>query len=282
MAACSGLGPADVSAPDVAGSAAAASAPVKVREPVSTPAAVASTAVPAVAVAPPPPPTWRALSTGPLETWTERRTPLYTYVLVGDIGSAAAGRGPRARAHQALVRLLSEVQAGDALDAELAAAHQFLVPAWPRTARQALPLGDAAAAPVALVPSDVDLIKSRAHLDLLRLVLARQPQMAQRLSGLGPFLVTTRQPLGELVQRSASGKVVVVDRSPVLLIDLGQRNESSLTAAVKALKVVARDAGGQTGAIGPMRARVLAKLRSAGVQPPHVAESPPVVVQRVK
>ncbi len=260
---------------------------------------------PAVVVPSAPPPTWRAVTASPLETWTDRRTPLYTYVLAGDIATPPVPAGkkapnsPKLRAQRALQRVLSDVQAdafpeGPEADVALAAVHQFLVPAWPRTARTAPPAGQAGQADDPqdrLTLADVDLIKSRAHLELLRVLLTQsphqqpphqQPQMAQRLRGLGPFLVTTRQPLGELVQRSASGKLVVVDRSPVLLIDLGQRNDSTLLATVKTLKVVARDAAGQTGAIGPLRARVVSKLRASGVVLPYVAESPPPAAQRVK
>jgi hypothetical protein len=94
--------------------------------------------------------------------------------------------------------------------------------------------------------------------------------------------VTTRQPLGELVQRAADGRLVVVDRSPVLLIDLGGRNDSTLLATVKTLKVVARDVDGQTGAVGPMRARMVSKLRASGVVLPHLAETPPASATRLK
>ncbi|MDP4299057.1 hypothetical protein [Leptothrix discophora] len=253
-------------------------------------AAVAD-AGPAARVAVPPPPTWRALSSAPMAPWTERRTPLYTYVLAGDIGMSAgqaAGKthaGPKSRAQKAMVRLLAEVQAEDGpeADAALAAVHQFLVPAWPRTARQTLSTAEAAARPAPLSLAEVDLIKSRAHLDLLRVVLAGQPRMAQRLRGLGPFLATTRQPLGELVQRSAAGRLVVADHAPVLLIDLGQQGESSLLAAVKSLKVVARAANeGQTSAIGPLRTPLLSALRSTGAAPPPVLETPVPAVRRPK
>jgi hypothetical protein len=305
LSGCAGLG--DGSASDAGRAAAgdgAATGSVAALTASALPATVAAVpdapltpAAPVVA----PPPTWRALSSGPLETWTERRTPLYTYVLAGDIATPPvpagqaekkaankaankAPQGPKQRAQRVMARLLLDVQAdsfpeGPEADVALAAVHQFLVPAWPRTARTVVTPGDGAVASGmpsgALTLADVDLIKSQAHLDVLRVVLAGQPAMAQRLRGLGPFLVTTRQPLGELVRRRDDGVLVVADRSPVLLIDLAQRNDSTLMATVRSLKVVVRDAQGQTGAIGPLRARLLARLRATGVAVPHVAESRP-------
>jgi hypothetical protein len=225
--------------------------------------------------------TWRAISAPPLESWSGPRTALYTYVLVGDIG--ARGQDPNAatrRAWLALEQLLKEVQAGQAMGADaaglpaevLAQANQYLIPAV-ASALQAGTPPSAQPERQRVTPEGYDADLSRAHLNLFRMAVQGDERMIRSLSGVGPFLVATRKPLGEIVARNAAGALSIDSASPILLIDMTGRHDKAMPAYVSAFQeMVRKDVVGRTSP-GLLLESIGSSLLKVGEALPFVAEA---------
>ena len=224
--------------------------------------------------------TWRAISAPPLQPWDGLRTALYTYVLVGDVGVRgqdinAATRG----ALLALDQLLKEVQAGQGIGQDaarwpaemLAQANQFCIPA----VAAALDEGTTAKAGerkrVTLDSYDIDL--SRDYLNLFRIALQTSDQVTRSLSGVGPFLVASRKPLGEIVMRNAAGALTIDTASPILLIDMTGKHKDSMPAYLGAFQeTVRKDVVGRTSP-GLLLASIGSSLLKLNEALPFVAEA---------
>lgn len=217
---------------------------------------------------------WHPLVQAPMEVWNSRRTALYTYVLVGDIGDGAAALpaadgSARARAYRALVNLLAEVQAGQSVGsgddpnwttAVLARTNQFCIPA---AVDQARPIG----------PGDYDLRRAAAYLNVFKLALEANEAMAQRLGDTGPFLLATRKPIGEIVTQDAQGAVRVDTSAPILLVDLSARHEDAVPAYVTAFKQAVRKGVAGSTVLRPLRAEFASFFLDANEAMPFVAEA---------
>ncbi|MHA6896407.1 hypothetical protein ACQUJT_20345 [Ralstonia pseudosolanacearum] len=184
----------------------------------------------------------------PRDPWSGPRTRLYTYVLVGDIGDGSANAAKQ-RARQALGHLLDEVQAGvypgvgpnaPSLDM-LRVANTFCIPA-----RSTNPT------PVTLETYDFAL--AAMYLNTFRAMLASSPQMSARLAGVGPFLVATKQPVGEMSSAGASTEPLV------LVMDMSGRNPGTISEHVSHFKDAVRVNASAVGELNPMLPRVASLL----------------------
>ncbi|WP_428424254.1 hypothetical protein [Methylibium sp.] len=211
---------------------------------------------------------WRALDRAPDEAWTGPRTALYTYVLVGDVGGAdaASGSAAVANARRALELLLREVQAGQAAAtiadaAVLRQANQFCLPARDYTGGL-------------FTLKHYDFTLATTYVNQLRLALQPVPELAGRLAGVGPFLVGTRRPLGEIVARSPQGAPVIDTASPVLLVDLSGQHPKAMPAYVTAYKEAVRDIDAQrTAVLQPLRPAFASAVLKVNEALPFVAEA---------
>ena len=210
---------------------------------------------------------WRTLTQPPQDAWSGPRSALYTYVLIGDAGgNDAAGASPAAQdARRALDELLKEVQAGQPVksiaDKELLArVNQFCVPARGYRAGR-----------LTLDHYDFDLAGS--YLNRVRFV-ALSPDMSAHLGNVGPFLVGTRKPLGDLVRREADGTLTIDTRSPLLLMDLSGMHRKSMPAYVFAYKkAVLRIDPSQSALLQPLGPHIASILLEMGEAVPFVSEA---------
>ncbi len=184
----------------------------------------------------------------PRDPWSGPRTRLYTYVLVGDIGDGSANAATQ-RARQALGHLLDEVQAGvypgvgpNAPSPDmLRVANTFCIPA-----RSTNPT------PVTLETYDFALAAT--YLNTFRAMLAGSPQMSARLAGVGPFLVATKQPVGEMPGAGASAEPLV------LVMDMSGRHPGTISEHVSHFKEAVRVNASAVGELNPMLPRVASVL----------------------
>lgn len=213
---------------------------------------------------------WRAISMAPMESWSGPRTALYTYVLVGDVGPLTQNiDAATQRAWLALEQLLKEVQAGEQIGPEDAArwprevlmrANQFCIPA-------------ASAAPERVEPRTYDLARSHDYLNLFRLAVLPNDAMTRSLEGLGPFLVSTRKPIGEIISRNAQGALTIDTDSPVLVVDMTGANAAAMPAYVLAFRQVVRKEVASSTSIKPLRALFASAVLDLNEAVPLVAEA---------
>lgn len=211
--------------------------------------------------------TWSALTQAPQGEWSGPRTALYTYVLVGDVGGndAVAANPSITNARRALDELLKEVQAAQPVasiaDKEvLARVNQFCIPAQGYTAGR-------------LTLEHYDFALASNYMNRIRLV-PLPTDMAERLSGVGPFLIGTRKPLAEIVVRAPDGALTIDTRSPVLLMDLSGQHAKSMPAYVKAYKEAVRSIDPSRSAmLQPLSPRIASEVLKLNEALPFVAEA---------
>lgn len=214
--------------------------------------------------------TWRAITAAPTQPWSGPRTALYTYLLIGDVGALTTQTNAATqRAWLALEQLLKEVQAGQPIRPEdaarwppevLARANQFCVPAL-------------TAAPARIEPRDYDLDRSHDYLNLLRLAVQANDAMTRSLAGLGPFLVATRKPVGEIVTRDAQGVLNIDTASPILLVDMSGKNEKAMPVYVQSFQATVRKEVAASAVLKPLRATFASLVLEANEAVPLVAEA---------
>lgn len=217
---------------------------------------------------------WRALVQNPMQPWVGPRTQLYTYVLVGDIGMTAgvmpdSADASHSRAYKALVQLLAEVQEYQSLPSGgdprwtpemLAGANQFCIPAADATLKK-------------ITPADYDLALAAAYLRQFAFALESHDEMSAHLRGVGPFLLATRKPVGEIVTRDAQGSLRVDTSTPILLVDMSGSHEASVPVYVNAFKKAVRNGVAGTAVLRPLRAEFASILIDLGRAVPFVAEA---------
>ena len=216
---------------------------------------------------------WRAIALAPTARWTGPTSGLYTYVLAGDVGGqAGTGAGTdqaTARARSALLALLAEVQEttrvrpGSApFPPPIAATmNQFCIPSL---------AADLDAATITLDQYDFDLATQ--YRDWFQVMLAGNAQLRGAMRHSGPFLVATRRPMDELVATVANARVVTLD-SPVLVMDMSGYPPEAVPYFVDAfMDAVAATRPLATGALKPLKPRIVAYLSAINQGIPMVAE----------
>ncbi|WP_157636192.1 hypothetical protein [Burkholderia ubonensis] len=209
--------------------------------------------------------TWRPIASSPTQAWTGPRTKLFTYVLVGDIGNGNVNEATW-RARQGLDQLIQEVQAGQQLGEGqgnltlqmLEQANQFCIPATDRSLKK-----------VTLAEYSFSLAAE--YLNTFRVVLRENEQLSKSLSGVGPFLIATRKPVGELVSQGAQGTIDT--NSPVLVMDMSGRHPDAIAEYVNAFKVAVRKDVADTAQLKPLRPTIASYLLIVNEAIPLVAEA---------
>lgn len=157
---------------------------------------------------------------------------LLTYVLVGDVGGPgyAGANQTYSRAHENLAALLREVRAlptetSPSATVRRRALNLFLIPATsPRPA-----------VPELLRPYDFNAAAE--YLVTAQALVDGQPAVRSALAGTGPFLVSSRLPLGQnLRERLQATKA----RTPILVMDLSGVEPRSMPAYVGAFNQALR------------------------------------------
>lgn len=210
---------------------------------------------------------WRTITSLPTQTWSGPRTRLFTYVLVGDIGNGDVNAATR-RAKQALNVLIKEVQAGQQIgegqggltQQMLEQANQFCIPVSGPTLTK-------------VTPTEYSLSLAAAYLNLFRFVFGTNQQLSSSLSGVGPFLIATRKPVGELLSAGAQGRWVIDTSSPVLVMDMTGRHPDAIPEYVNAFKVAVRHDVAVTAGLKPLRPTIASYLLTVNEAIPVVAEA---------
>ena len=218
-----------------------------------------------------------ALTTQPASApWIGQRTRLYTYVLSGDAARDLGGASPaRLQARKSLGGLLNEVQATQvaaSIDeaALLRGANQFVLPAR-RGAAEPGSVDRPGAQRFSIDQYDFEL--AAGYLNRFRLVLDG-PEFAPRLARLGPFLIATQKPVGEIVTQSADGSISIDRTAPVLLIDLTGSRPEAAPIYVEGFKQAVRFVlPQQSTSFQPLRAQFASVLIRFGEALPFVAEA---------
>ena len=159
-------------------------------------------------------------------------------------GSPEGLRPDKAQAYGALGVLLREVRGGVPLRegaADLDRTNAFCIPA-----RRPV------AGIVDLPGYDFELAGH--YLNAFRVALEGNPPLAKHLDAVGPFLLATREPIGEILRRDANGVPHVKSGAPVMVVDMSGRHEDAIPVYVSAFNdAVSKDLQGTT---------VLASLRA--------------------
>ncbi|WP_458764651.1 hypothetical protein [Cupriavidus basilensis] len=208
--------------------------------------------------------TWRAATAPPSQPLAAPSSSLYTYVLVGDIGDGSADEATR-RSKAALEQLIRQVvithsESGKLPPEMLATANQFLIPA--KAGHEA-----------DFMPADYNSVLAAEYVNTFRLALGGQAELSERLSGVGPFLIATRKPIGELVKKGASGTLRIDPQAPVLLLDMSGKNPHAVPLYVNAFKETVRQEVATTTVIKPLLPRLAAFLLDLDHDIPFVAEA---------
>jgi hypothetical protein len=198
---------------------------------------------------------------------------LYTYVLAGDVGgqagNGAADDRVAAQARASLQALLAEVEEttqvhnGTAPFAPPIAAtmNQFCIPTL---------AANLDATTITLAQYDFDL--STQYRDWFQVMLAGNARLRGAMQHSGPFLVATRAPMNELVASVASQRVVTLD-SPVLVMDMSGYPPEAMPYFVDAFRdAVASTRPLPTGALKPLKPKIVAYLSAINQGIPLVAE----------
>ena len=203
---------------------------------------------------------WRQLQILPGEKWVGPTTATYTYVLMGNVGDGTAGSDtPPGQAVKVLEKLLSfGVQTGDdpaALStAQRLEANQYCIPALPQPDPTAQ---------VSLKTYTFPLARSYTNAFMSALDPGAFGAIRQRLSGTGPFLVTTWAPLSDL-KRDEAGHIGTTPESAVLLVDLSGVEPVTAVDFVRAQQKAIRDVQPpgsiQVRPFGPMVASFIVKF----------------------
>ena len=219
---------------------------------------------------------WATTTQPAAAPWAGQRTRLYTYVLTGDAASDLGGASPaRLQARKSLAGLLNEVQATQtaaSIDEAvlLRGANQFVLPA-----RRSAAGPESAQRPGVqrFSTDEYDFDLAAGYLNRFRLVLDG-PEFAPRLARLGPFLIATQKPVGEIVTQSADGSIAIDRAAPVLLIDLTGSRPEAAPIYVDGFKQAVRFAlPQQTASFQPLRAQFASVLIRFGEALPFVAEA---------
>ncbi|NVH74207.1 hypothetical protein FSB08_17025 [Paraburkholderia sp. JPY432] len=210
---------------------------------------------------------WRPISNSPTQPWLGPRTRLFTYVLVGDIGSGNSDEAGR-RAEAALEVLIQKVQDGQELtDSKsgltpllLQQANQFCIPATSQNLSK-------------ITRSEYSYSLAAGYLNLFRVALSENENLTESLAGVGPFLIATRKPVGELWSTDAQGKQVIDTTSPILVMDMSGRQPDAIPEYVNAFKSAVRDDVALTSEIKPLRPAIASFLLTLNEAIPMVAEA---------
>lgn len=173
--------------------------------------------------------TWRNTSAQPSDKWTGRRPAVYTYVLVGEVGRGAEYTGSDARvakARENLAALVREVRALEPSNSsapDAASSNLFLVPS-----------GKGGKSPK-VAPYDFQL--AWAYRSAFTSLMASRTELTGKLGGMGPFLVATRMPVGEIPgAATAAGTSSNGANTHIVLIDLSDAEPQSIVAFVGIFK----------------------------------------------
>jgi len=210
---------------------------------------------------------WRPLTKGPDERWDGRRTPLYTYVLVGDVGGqdTREGDGVTINARSALKELLNEVQLRQRIEAVkppelLEHANQYCVPS--RNYSHGV---------FELRHYDFDLANE--YLNAARVAFSKHPALTAHLTKVGPFLIGTRKPISEVVSRTG-GETRIDSGSPVVLVDLTGRHPKSMSAYIRAFEESSRKLEqSDSTVLAPLRPAFASAVLRVNEAVPFVAEA---------
>lgn len=210
---------------------------------------------------------WRPIASPPAQPWAGPRTRLFTYVLVGDIGNGRVDSASK-RAEQALEVLIQEVQAGqeliggenDLTPLMLEQANQFCIPATAQTLTR-------------ITPAEYSYSLASDYLSAFRVVLSENIDLTRSLAGVGPFLIATRKPIGELFSTDVQGRQVIDTTSPILVMDMSGRHPDAIPAYVSAFKAAVRDDVAATTELRPLRPTIASFLLTINEAIPMVAEA---------
>ncbi|OJA62952.1 hypothetical protein BGV68_03670 [Burkholderia ubonensis] len=106
--------------------------------------------------------------------------------------------------------------------------------------------------PVTLETYDFGLAAT--YLNTFRAMLADSPQMSAALAGVGPFLVATKQPVGEMRGADTSTE------PSVLVMDMSGRHPGTIAEHVSHFKEAVRVNASAVGELNPMLPRVASVL----------------------
>lgn len=210
--------------------------------------------------------TWNVITQPPLAVWNGPRTALYTYVLIGDVGDGDVSTGSaQARAAKiTLEKLLDEVRhVQRVLQVEkdlFVRVNQFCVPGHGPDSE-----------PPTLKNYNFSLASN--YMNWIKKI-ALLPEMAVHLRNVGPFLVATREPLGEIIAERGNGTLTINMHSPVLLMDLSGRHPMSMGDHFRAYKdTVQKIDPAQNALLEPLRPKIASLLLELNVAIPFVAEA---------
>jgi hypothetical protein len=196
----------------------------------------------------------RPITSAPNTTLGDPQSALYTYVLATNRESISEA-GSRARV--ALAALLVETQpipvktGTQPPGMPIRHLNQFLIPAK-------VPLKN-----LVVSVDEFDLTLSEEYLALFRLALIDSPEFMKRLQNRGPFLLASRQPIGQIVKlppkSSAASPSFLVSESPILIVDMTNYPERSIPIVVQEYKKTVANLPEHTAVISSMRAWLAAK-----------------------
>jgi hypothetical protein len=211
---------------------------------------------------------WRGIGVSPSVPWDGPRTAVYTYVLVGDVGGReyTGSNEQILRSRRGLFELLKEVQAGQAADnvrdAELLArTNQFCIPSTAKSDQR-------------VDESTFGFELASEYINYFKLALGGREVLLSRLDNVGPFLIATRLPLGEIVRRNPDGRLSVDVTAPVLLIDLSGEHPKAMPSYAKAFKeAVRRDEVVESKRLTPLRPAFASAVLKLNEAIPFVVEA---------
>jgi hypothetical protein len=188
-------------------------------------------------------------------------------VLVGDIGDGNINEATR-RAQRAMNVLVKEVQAGQQIGEGqgdltlqmLEQANQFCVPAS----------GEAL---TGVTLADYNFGLAKEYLNVFRYLLGGNQQLSSSLSSVGPFLIATRKPVGELLSRGTQGRWIIDTSSPVLVMDMSGRHPDAIPEYVNAFKTAVRNDVAVTTELKPLRPAIASYLLTVSEAIPVVTEA---------
>lgn len=208
---------------------------------------------------------WVAVTQKPAAPWPYARFGLYTYVIYTGPAAETPQMGSRERdAVRRFERLLAAVAAEGQAQPGMSAAERAVTNVF------VVPLAKGAAAPT---PASYDTALAAGYRLPFAVALAGVPEMKERLGAgrEGPFLLTTRVPVGEVVRER--GATFEVDAAqPILLVDLTGAHPATVAEVVGEFKrhVETRALTGSE-ALEPLRIKVVAVLLRLNDAIPFVA-----------